>query len=303
MQTPRPFEYERATSVDHAIALLERLGPDARLVAGGHSLLPMMKLRLASPEHLIDINSLVGDLAYIRVVENEVRIGAMTRHADVLSSPIIAKHFQILIDAEKVIADPVVRNRGTVGGSICQADPSEDLSAAFAALKASAVIKSSSGERVVSCREIHDGPYETLVGDAEMLTEVCIPIRGGSASAYEKVERRVGDWAVAASGAWIQMSGGTITDAGIGLTALGVHHFHSPEAEAVLIGKVPTDELIAAAGAAAAAITNPPTDQRGPADYKRHLANVLTQRAIKRAIARAASPAANPNADSTAGSN
>jgi aerobic carbon-monoxide dehydrogenase medium subunit len=287
MQTPRSFDYERATSVDHAIALLEKLGPEARLVAGGHSLLPMMKLRLARPDFLIDINPLVGDLSYIRVEGGEVRIGAMTRHNDLLASPVIAEHFAILTDAEKVIADPVVRNRGTVGGSICQADPSEDLSAAFAALKATVVIRSSAGERVVSTRTIHTGPYETEVGPAEMLTEVRIPIRGGSGSAYEKVERRVGDWAVAASGAWIQMAGGKITDAGIGLTAVGVHHFCSPEAEAALIGNEPTADVIAAAGAAAASITNPPTDQRGPADYKTHLANLLTQRAITKAVSRA----------------
>lgn len=187
-----------------------------------------------------------------------------------------------------MIADPIVRNRGTVGGSICQADPSEDLSAAFAALKANVVIRSSTGDRVVTCREIHTGRYETAVGPAEMLTEVRIPIRNGSGSAYEKVERRVGDWAVAAAGAWIQLTGGIITDAGIGLTALGVQHFCSPEAEAALVGKAPTPEAIEAAGvAAAAAIANPPTDQRGPADYKMHLANVLTQRAITRAVARA----------------
>jgi aerobic carbon-monoxide dehydrogenase medium subunit len=287
MQTPRPFEYERATSVDHAIALLEKLGTEARLVAGGHSLLPMMKLRLASPEHLIDINPLVADMSYIRVQDGEVRIGAMTRHAELLASPIIAEHFAMLIDAERVIADPVVRNRGTVGGSICQADPAEDLSAAFSALKATIVIRSSKGERIVAARESHVGPYETVVQPAEILTEVRIPIRGGGGSAYEKVERRAGDWAIAAACAWIQMSNGTIADAGIGLTAVGVTHFCSPEAEQVLIGKAPTPELILAAGAAAAAITNPSADQRGPADYKRHLANVLTQRAITRAIARA----------------
>ncbi len=287
MQTPRSFEYERATSVDHAIALLEKLGPEARIVAGGHSLLPMMKLRLASPEHLIDINELVADLSYIKVEGNEVRIGAMTRHADVLSSAIIGEHFAMLHDAERVIADPIVRNRGTVGGSICQADPSEDLSAAFAALKASVVIRSSKGERVVSAREIHAGAYETVVAQTEMLTEVRVPIRGGSGSAYEKVERRAGDWAVAAACAWIQMSNGTVADAGIGLTAVGVPHFCSPEAEAVLIGKTPTADVISAAAAAAAAITNPPADQRGPSDYKRHLAGVLTERAITRAVARA----------------
>jgi aerobic carbon-monoxide dehydrogenase medium subunit len=287
MQTPRSFEYERATSVDHAIALLEKLGPEARIVAGGHSLLPMMKLRLASPEHLIDINELVADLNYIKVEGNEVRIGAMTRHADVLSSAVIGEHFAMLHDAERVIADPIVRNRGTVGGSICQADPSEDLSAAFAALKASVVIRSSKGERVVSARDIHAGAYETVVAQTEMLTEVRIPIRGGSGSAYEKVERRAGDWAVAAACAWIQLANGTVADAGIGLTAVGVPHFCSPEAEAVLVGKAPTADVIAAAAAAAAAITNPPTDQRGPSDYKRHLAGVLTERAITRAVARA----------------
>jgi aerobic carbon-monoxide dehydrogenase medium subunit len=287
MQTPRAFEYERATSVDHAISLLERLGPEARLVSGGHSLLPMMKLRLAQPEVLIDINPLAAELGQIRVQGDEIRVGAMVRHAELLASPVIAEHFSILIDAERVIADPIVRNRGTVGGSICQADPSEDLSAAFAALKAQIVIRSSAGERVVSSRDIHVGPYETQVGPAEMCTEVRIPIRGGSGSAYEKVERRVGDWAVAAAGAWVQLRDGVIADAGIGLTALGVAHFCAPEAEAVLIGNAATDDVIARAAAAAAAITNPPSDQRGPADYKTHLAEVLTRRALNRSIARA----------------
>jgi carbon-monoxide dehydrogenase medium subunit len=287
MQTPPPFEYERATSVDHAIALLERLGPEARLVAGGHSLLPMMKLRIARPEHLIDINDLVADLAYLRLGNGELRIGAMTRHADVLASPLTAEHFPILTDAERVIADPIVRNRGTVGGSLCQADPSEDLSAAFAALKASVVIRSGGGERVVSARDIHVGPYETVVGPAEMLTEVRIPIRDGAGSAYEKVERRVGDWAVAAVGACVWMSGGTVADAGIGLTAVGATHFCSPAAESALVGRAPTSDVIAAAAAAAAADSRPTSDQRGPADYKRHLVGVLTERALTRAVARA----------------
>ncbi len=287
MQTPPPFEYERATSVDHAIALLERLGPEARLVAGGHSLLPMMKLRLARPEHLIDINGLVGDLSYIRVDGAEVRVGAMTRHAELLASPIAGEHFPILIDAERVIADPIVRNRGTIGGSLCQADPSEDLSAAFAALKASVVIRSSSGERVVAARELHVGPYETVVGSSEMLTEIRIPIRAGAGSAYEKVERRAGDWAIAAAGACVWMAKGKISDAGIGLTAVGALHFCSPAAEAALIGKEPTADVINAAARAAAGDTNPQSDQRGPADYKRHLAEVLVQRAITRAVARA----------------
>ena len=145
MQTPAPFGYERATSVDHAIQLLEQLGPDSRLVAGGHSLLPMMKIRLAQPEHVIDINPLAGELGSISIDGDELVIGAMARHNDLLDSALVGEHFPILQDAERVIADPIVRNRGTVGGSLCQADPAEDLSAALSALHATAVIRGSGG--------------------------------------------------------------------------------------------------------------------------------------------------------------
>jgi aerobic carbon-monoxide dehydrogenase medium subunit len=286
MQLPAPFEYERATSVDHAIALLERHGPDARLIAGGHSLLPMMKLRLARPEVLIDVNDL-SVLAGISITDGNLRIGAMARHADVLSSPLVAEHFPIFLDAERVIADPVVRNRGTVGGSLCQADPSEDLSAAFAAVHASVVIRGSGGERTVSARELHTGPYETVVGPAEVLTEVRVPIRPGSGSAYEKVERRVGDWAVAAVGVAVWLDGDTIADVGIGLTAVGAPHFHSPGAEDAVRGQPVSEDAIATAARIAAETCNPQPDQRGPADYKRHLAGELTRRAMERAIARA----------------
>lgn len=287
MQTPAPFGYERATSVTHAVALLEKLGPEARLVAGGHSMLPMMKLRLARPEYLIDINDLVDTLNYIRVEDGHLCIGAMTRHADLLSSALAGQHYKILHDAESVIADPIVRNRGTVGGSIGQADPSEDLSAVFSAAKGSIVITSSSGTRIVAARDIHDGPYQTVVGPAEMITEVRLPIRAGAGSSYQKVERRAGDWAIAAVGACVWMDGETITDVGIGLTAVGSAHFCSPEAEAVLIGMPATEANIAAAAAAAAAASRPSTDQRGPVEYKRHLAGELTTRALRAAIARA----------------
>jgi carbon-monoxide dehydrogenase medium subunit len=288
MQVPAPFEYERATTVDEAIALLERHGPEARLIAGGHSLLPMMKLRLARPEVLVDINDLT-DLAYIRRDGDELRIGALARHRDLLDSPVAFEYFPIFRDAERVIADPVVRNRGTIGGSICQADPAEDLSAAFAAVGASMVIRSSSGERVVAGADFHQGPYTTAVGDGEILTEIRVPIRPGCGSAYEKVERRVGDWAVAASGACIQLDsdGSTITFAGIGLAAVGAGHFRATDAEDLLRGGRATEERFAAAAEAAAAGCDPPTDQRGPADYKRHLVQVLTARALTRATARA----------------
>jgi len=162
MQVPAQFEYERATSVDHALALLSQFGDEARIVAGGHSLIPMMKLRLARPEALIDINGL-AELSYVRIDGDALRVGAMTRHADLLGSALVAEHFPIFVDAERVIADPIVRNRGTIGGSLCQADPSEDLSAAFAAVNAVAVIQGAGGTREVPVRAFHTGPYETVV--------------------------------------------------------------------------------------------------------------------------------------------
>jgi carbon-monoxide dehydrogenase medium subunit len=287
VQTPAPFEYERATSVDNALALLERHGPEARLVAGGHSLLPMMKLRLAAPEFLIDINDL-AELDYIRIDGADIAIGAMTRHAAVLSSPILAEHYPIFRDAEHVIADPIVRNRGTIGGSVCQADPSEDLSAVASALGMTMVIQSRDGPRTVPARAFHTGPYETVVGPAEMLVELRVPIRPGCGSAYEKLDRRAGDWAIAAGGCFISMDvGGVVTDAGIGLTAVGAAHFCCPEAEAGLRGSVASDENLTLAAVKAAEAANPQTDQRGPADYKRHLAGELTKRALRRAVRRA----------------
>ena len=163
MQTPAPVDYVRATSVDNAIALLQEHGDEARLLAGGHSLIPMMKLRLARPDILIDINDL-DELRGITVEGNEIVVGAMVTHAEVLASPILAEHYAIFREAEKVIADPIVRNKGTVGGSMCQADPSEDLSAVGSALKGSVVIQGASGRRTVAMREFHEGPYETKVG-------------------------------------------------------------------------------------------------------------------------------------------
>jgi len=287
VQTPAPFEYERATSVDHALSLLEQHGPEARVVAGGHSLLPMMKLRLARPEVLIDINSLT-DLDYIRIDGGEIAIGAMTRHATLLSSPVLAEHYRIFAEAERVIADPIVRNRGTIGGSFCQADPSEDLSAVGAALKATMVIRSSSGSRTVPCREFHDGPYETVVGPAEMLVEIRVPIRAGAGSAYEKVERRAGDWAVAAAGTFVQLDAdGAVRDCGIGLTAVGAAHFTCAAAEDHLRGKLATAENLAAAAQICHDDCSPSADQRGPVDYKRHLARELTLRALTRSAAHA----------------
>jgi aerobic carbon-monoxide dehydrogenase medium subunit len=286
MQVPAYVEYERAGSVDHALALLARFGPEARVLAGGHSLIPMMKLRLAQPETLIDINGL-AELSYLTDAGGELRIGALARHADLLESAAAGEHFPILHDAERVIADPIVRNWGTIGGSLCQADPSEDLSAAFAALKATMVIRGPDGERTVSAREFHTGPYETVVAPGELLTEIRIAIRPGGGSAYQKVGRRVGDWPVGAAGAAIWLDGGTIADAGIGLTAVGARHFAAPEAEEFLRGAPATGDSFARAGQIAAEHCRPSSDQRGPADYKLHLASELTTRALHTALGRA----------------
>jgi len=318
MQVPAHVEYEKAASVEHALELLARFGPEARILAGGHSLIPMMKLRLAQPETLVDINGL-DELSYLSVVNGsvanggapggELRIGALTRHAQLLDSAIAGELFAILHDAERVIADPIVRNWGTIGGSLCQADPSEDLSATFAALKATLVIRGQQGTRTVPARDFHTAPYETVVAPGEILTEIRIAIRGTHGgqkargdskargerigSAYEKVGRRVGDWPVGAAGAALWLRGDTIVEAGIGLSAVGARHFAAAEAEEFLRGAAATPEAFARAGEIAAQHCNPSADQRGPADYKRHLARELTIRALRRAKLRAeARPAA-----------
>jgi aerobic carbon-monoxide dehydrogenase medium subunit len=315
MQVPSHVEYERARSVEHALELLARFGPESRVLAGGHSLIPMMKLRLAQPETLIDINGISG-LSRITVADGELRIGALVRHAQLLASSLAARHFPILRDAELVIADPIVRNWGTIGGSLCQADPSEDLSAAFGALRASAVIQGRDGPRQVPVREFHLGPYETVVAPDELLTELRVPIRpgpgsknasknasknggkGGSkgkdqdghsgGSAYEKVARRVGDWSVAAAGAVLVLDpAGSVTEVGIGLAAVGAAHFVAAGAEDFLRGEPASEAAFTRAGQIAAEHCDPAADQRGPVDYKRHLTGELTTRALRRAAARA----------------
>jgi aerobic carbon-monoxide dehydrogenase medium subunit len=286
MQTPAPFEYERATTVDGAIASLERLGPEARVIAGGHSLIPMMKLRLANPQHLIDINDL-DELSYIRVEGDDIRIGALTRHRELHESELLAGQYPVFRDAEEVIADPVVRNRGTIGGSLCQADAAEDLSAVCSAAKAEVVIRGAEGERVVAMEDFHIGPYMTAVGAGELLCEVRLPLRPGAGSAHEKVERRAGDWAIAAASAALWLDGGTIADAGLALSAVGPTTIHVTRAEELLRGRAPSPELFAQAGALAAEDCSPAADGRGPVDYKRHLAGVLATRALVRSATRA----------------
>ncbi len=289
MQTPAPVEYSRATSVDDAIAQLVAQGGNARILAGGHSLIPMMKLRLANPGHLIDINPLEPELSYIRKEGNEIRIGAMTRHKDLLSSDLLKQTFpNIFEEAEWVLADPVVRNRGTMGGSVCQADPAEDLSGVVTALHGQAVLKGPDGERVVGMHDFHLGPYMTAVQPTEMLTEVRFDIGSGQhGSSHEKVERRAGDFAIVAASAALWLQGGTIAKAGLACSAVGPTTIQMTRAEELMQGKQPSDELFAQARQIAAADCDPSSDGRGAADYKRHVAGALTERALKRALRRA----------------
>ncbi|AYE94025.1 carbon monoxide dehydrogenase [Mycobacterium paragordonae] len=286
MQVPGPFEYERATSVDHAIGLLDRLGEEARVVAGGHSLLPMMKLRIANPEYLIDINDLAPELGYVITDPTLVRIGAMTRHREILESDTLAAVCPIFRDAERVIADPVVRNRGTLGGSLCQADPAEDLSTVCEVLDAVCLVRGPSGERQIAIDDFLLGPYETAVAPNEILIETRIPLRHNTSSAYAKVERRVGDWAVTAAGSAVTLDGGTIAAVRVGLTAVNPDRDALAELSAALVGRPATEETFAEAGRLAGQACEPVTDVRGTADYKRHLAGELTIRTLRSAVQR-----------------
>jgi aerobic carbon-monoxide dehydrogenase medium subunit len=285
MQLPAPLEYVRATSVEHAITTLARLGEGARVIAGGHSLIPMMKLRLTQLEYLIDINDLT-ELDFIAVEAHWVRIGALTRHRTLLESDELHKLFPIFRDAERVIADPTVRNRGTLGGALCQADPSEDLSSVCTTVNAQCVIRNSNGERTVTMNDFYRGPYQTAVGVGELLTEIRVPIQAGGSSAYAKVDRRSGDWAIVAAGAALWLDHGIITDVRVGLAAVGPNTTGIPAISELLRGKTPAVELFAEAGRLAADHTQPTTDSRGTANYKRHLAQVLTERTLQTATDR-----------------
>ncbi|MDF2703914.1 MAG: carbon monoxide dehydrogenase [Rubrobacteraceae bacterium] len=286
MQVPAQFDYEVATSVEEAIELLQRHGPEARLLAGGHSLIPMMKLRLAFPEVLIDIHELDGDLRFVREDDGTLRVGALARHKDLLESPVVRERYTLLADAEKFIADPLVRNMGTVGGSFAHADPSEDLPAAFVALGAEVVVRGPNGERTIAVEDLATGPFETAIEPDEILTEARVP-RAPHGSSYFKVERRAGDYASAALGVALWMNEEEIEDARIGMCGVGSTTLRAREAEEVLRGQKPDEELYKRAAERAAQECDPPDDARGTPEYKRDLVRVLVVRAMEQAVSRA----------------
>ncbi len=248
----------------------------------------MMKLRLASPEYVIDIDALAGVLGYVDERPAEVRIGAMTRHNALLESPLLEHRLAIFTDAERVIADPVVRNRGTIGGALCQADPSEDLSAVCAAVKAQLVIRGLTRERVVDMHAFHRGPYETAVGPAEMLVEIRVPLRRRTGSAYLKVDRRVGDWAVVAAGR-LDRARRRRRDRRRRPGARGGRRRHHGRGGRGGAGRSAARRRSSSRTrpTLAQSACEPVTDQRGSADYKRHVVGVLTERVLRRATERA----------------
>ncbi len=286
MQVPGLFEYERATDVENAIALLDRLGDEARIVAGGHSLLPMMKLRLANPEYLIDINDLAAELGDITVEADAVRIGAMVRHRQILESDDLARLLPIFRDAERVIADPVVRNRGTIGGSLCQADPAEDLTTVCTVVGAVCVIRGPTGVREVPMEEFLVGPTRRPSAATRSSPRCGFPGAVGIECVHEG-RTAVGDWAIAAAGAAVRLDGDRIAAARLGLTAVVPDAERLADIGDVLRGQPADEENFRRAGELAGQACEPVTDSRGTAAYKRHLAEELTVRSLRTAAERA----------------
>jgi carbon-monoxide dehydrogenase medium subunit len=285
---PTAFDYHAPRSVGEAISLLSSLGDDAKLLAGGHSLLPMMKLRFAQPAHLIDLGKL-SELRGISQVGNEIRIGAMTTEYELIHSKLLADKLPLLVEGAGLIADPQVRYKGTIGGDISHGDPGNDHPALMLALDASFVLQGAKGERVVKADGYFLGMYSTLLQPGEILTQIRIPIlAAGSGSAYHKLKRKTGDFATAATAVVLQMKGNTVSKASIALTNVGATPLKAKAAEAALVGKPINDASLNEAARLAMSICDPMPDQRGDADYKRAMCGEMTRRALQTAHARAA---------------
>jgi carbon-monoxide dehydrogenase medium subunit len=284
---PGSFDYHAPRSIDEALGLLERLGDTAKILAGGQSLIPAMRFRLASPEALIDINRIDG-LSYLEERGDHLAIGALTRETLLEESPLVAASYPLLLDTARVIADPLVRNRATVGGNLAHADPANDHPATMLAYGAIVVARGRGGERTIPIDDFFVGLFENSLRPGELLVEIRIPRPGpGSGGAYLKIERKVGDYAVAGVAVQLRLAGATIAAARIGLTNVSPVPMRAKQAEAALAGKPATDDVLEAAGTAAAAECDPSADLRGEVDYKRDLVRVITKRAIRRAVERA----------------
>lgn len=283
---PTAFDYHAPRSVGEAISLLSSLGDDAKLLAGGHSLLPMMKLRFAQPGNLIDLGK-ITELRGISQVGNEIRIGAMTTEHELLNSRLLAEKVPLLVEGASLIADPQVRYKGTIGGDISHGDPGNDHPALMLALDASFVLQGAKGERVVKADGYFLGMYSTLLEPGEILTQIRVPIpAAGSGSAYQKLKRKTGDFATAATAVVLQMKGNTVAKASIALTNVGATPLKAKAAEAALIGKQINDASLNEAARLAMSICDPMPDQRGDVEFKRAMCGEMTRRALQSAYAR-----------------
>ena len=284
---PGTFTYHRPASVEDAIKLLGDLGDEARPLAGGHSLIPMMKLRLAAPQHLVDLGR-IASLKGIRESGGELVIGATTTQAEIIASRLLAAKCPILQEAALVIADPQVRYLGTIGGNVASGDPGNDMPAIMQCLGASYVLRGARGERRVPAREFYQGLFTTKLGAGEILTAVVIPVPpAGHGFAYEKLKRKVGDYATAAAAVVLTLKGGVCASAAVALTNVGDTPLYAASAASALQGSKLDEATIAKAVAAAQAIARPASDGHGPAEYRRKMAGVMVRRAISRAKERA----------------
>jgi aerobic carbon-monoxide dehydrogenase medium subunit len=284
---PASFEYSTPKTLAEAISLLQQHGPDAKILAGGQSLIPLMKLRMASPKHLIDVNG-IRELSYIKESDGFLTIGALTRESELDTSDLIRKKYPIISDTAAVIADPLVRNMATVGGNLAHADPANDHPATMLALGAEVVATGPKGTRMIPLSDFFTGLFTTKLNPDEILTEIRVPTPAAhSGGAYLKVERKVGDFAAAAVAAQVTLDGNKVKSVGIGLTNVGQTPIKASRAEKALVGKPADDKSIAEAAKIAAEECEPNDDLRGSAEYKRDLVRVLTMRALHQAVARA----------------
>ena len=284
---PGKFEYHRPSTIDEAIGLLTQYGDDSRLLAGGHSLIPMMKFRLAAPEHLIDLQAIDG-MDGISDGGGTLHVGAMATQADVIASELLTECCPVLRETAETIADLQVRYRGTIGGNVANGDPGNDMPALMMCLDAAYVLRGPGGERQVAARDFYEAAYFTALKEDEVLTEIRIPTPPlGHGYAYAKMKRKVGDYATAAAAVLLTLDGGTCKTAAIALTNVGQTPLFAEAAGQALVGTGVDDAAIDAAVAAAVEITDPVDDMRGPPDFRRHVAGVMTRRAIQTALSRA----------------
>lgn len=285
---PSAFEYSAPASLEEALATLGELGDEGRVLAGGQSLIPMMKLRLAAPAHLVDING-VSELSYINDSNGHLAVGALARHADVASSDAVSRSNHTVASAAPWVSDPLVRNRGTLCGSVAHCDPEGDWNSVMLAVGASVVARSSSGERVIPITEFLVDFFTNSLNTGEMVTEVRVPkYTGPAGGAYLKLERKVGDYATVGVATHLVLDGsGNVAEAGLGLTAVHTHNLKVTEAEEMMVGETPGPELFAEAAAIAARSCDPDDNVRGPAEYKRAVVAEYTRRGFARALAQA----------------